>query len=237
MQSKVLFKNLVGVGIFVSAFAIFLGNAVAAVNSTQVASGRADKSDQLPQLESEYELLIYRLPTGASLSRKICVQAHKCEKKVKGGYSFYAFSSDSNEINNDFAILNIDGLRQYEVSANYELTRGKYFSLVFKKEGPIGGGILFEDVNLIVKPTAINSGKIDLNVFGLFKYHVLGVGQRVAPSDRAVIFKTTVSGSRNFFLMAEADAQKNEPSYIAVIKQCDEIRTPSYEVQMLEKGL
>lgn len=192
---------------------------------------------QVPKHNNEYELAIYRLPAGAEVAKLICGQIRKCEKKVKGVYTFHAFSSKFDQLDGDLVRLNVSRLQQYAVSANYELTLGKYFSVTFKKSGSIGEGMLFEDVSFVVRPVSLNAGEMNIDVFGLFKYHLLGSGQKISPSGRAVRFASSISQSKNFLLIAEAQAQTNEPGYLAVIKQCDEILTPSYEVKMLEKGL
>lgn len=192
---------------------------------------------QVPKHNNEYELVIYRLPAGTEVAKLICGQTRKCEKKVKGAYSFYAFSSKFDQMDSDFTRMNVSRLQQYAVSANYEFTAGRYFSVTFKKSGAIGDGILFEDVSFVVRPVSLNAGEMSIDVFGLFKYHLLGSGQKISPSGRTVRFTSSISESKNFFLIAEAQAQTNEPGYLAVIKQCDDIVTPSYEVKMLEKGL
>ncbi|MFZ6776793.1 hypothetical protein ACO0LD_08155 [Undibacterium sp. Ji83W] len=191
---------------------------------------------QLRQHHNEYELTIYRLPAGSEVAKLICGSVRKCEKKVAGPYSFYAFSSKFDELDSDFARMNVSGLQQYAVSANYEFTTGKYFSVAFKKSGPVGENMLFEDINFVVKPVLLDAGKMTIDVFGLFKYHLLGTGQVISPSGRNISFKSSISQSKNFLLIAEAQVQKNEPVYLAVIKQCDEIIIPSYEVKMLENG-
>ena len=192
---------------------------------------------QVPKHNNEYELAIYRLPAGTEVAKHICGQIRKCEKKVKGAYSFYAFSSKFDQIGNDLVRMNVNRLQQYAVSANYEFTVGKYFSVKFKKSGSIGEGMLFEDISFVVRPVSLNAGEMNIDVFGLFKYHLLGSGQKINLDGRTVRFASSISESKNFFLIAEAQAQTNEPGYLAVIKQCDEIVMPSNEVQMLEKGI
>lgn len=213
------------------------GGNLSVPKAAQTVTARTNGMDQSRLHDNEYEMLIYRLPAGSDLARNACDQSRRCEKKSRDGYAFYAFSSSADDLNADFSKMNVERLQQYAVSATYELTQGKYFSVAFKKSGAVGEGVLFEDINFIVKPRLLNAGKVDIDVFGLFKYHMLGSGQKKLPSGRTVMFKSTISESRNFFLIAEADPKKNEPVYLAVIKQCDEIRVPSYEVQMLEKGL
>ncbi|BBB63377.1 hypothetical protein UNDKW_5104 [Undibacterium sp. KW1] len=198
---------------------------------------RTSLPGQVPQHHNEYELTIYRLPAGSEVARQVCGAVRKCEKKVSGPYSFYAFSSKFDEFDSDFARMNVSRLQQYAVSANYEFILGKYFSVAFKKSGTVGEQVLFEDVSFVVRPMQLDAGKMEVDVFGMFKYHLLGSGQKISPSGRNIKFKSSISESKNFFLIAEAQVQKNEPVYLAVIKQCDEIIDPSYEVKMLEKGL
>ncbi len=180
-----------------------------AANPSLVAKDVLPMSQQVP--ENEYELMIIRLPVGSNVSKSICSQSRRCERKTKGAYTFYAFSSGIEEINADFTRMNLNQLQQYAVSSNYELTRGKYFSVSFRKSGQVGDGLLFEDINFIVKRNVIHAGKLELDVFGLFKYHMLGTGHKLTPGERVVTFRTSISGTRNFFLIAKSDAAKNEP--------------------------
>lgn len=201
------------------------------------AGPRVSLPGQVPLHHNEYELTIYRLPAGSEVARQICSGIRKCEKKISGPYSFHAFSSKFDEFDSDLARMNVSRLQQYAVSANYEFIPGKYFTVAFKKSGPVGEQLLFEDVSFVVRPLQVDAGKMEVDVFGIFKYHLLGSGQKISPSGRNIKFRSSISESKNFFLIAEAQAQKNEPVYLAVIKQCGEIIDPSYEVKMLEKGL
>ncbi len=213
------------------------GLAQATSVQTAAAKLRNSSSDKKSAHHNEYELAIYRLPSGTELAKQLCQAGRPCQRQQKNGYSFYALNSNFDEIDNDFIKMRLSALQQYVVSGNYELTPGKYFSVSFKKSGEVNGGVLFEEISFVVKPRQLKSGLMDIDVFGLFKYHVLGSGTKSNPLDRQTAFKSQISEAKNFLLIAEASADKNEPVYLAVIKQCNEIVIPSYEVQLLEKRI
>lgn len=198
---------------------------------------RQSQAENKSLLNHDYELSIYRLPPGSELASQICGSARPCQKIEKQGYRFYAVNSNFDELDNDFLTMKVNQLQQYVVSGNYQMSPGKYFSVGFKKSGEVNGMHLFEEISFSVKPVQLLGGSWHVDVFGLFKYHLLGSGSKSSSLDRMVAFKTNISASRNFFLIAETQRGKNEPVYLAVIKQCNEIVVPSYEVKLLEKSL
>lgn len=198
---------------------------------------RQSQAENENLLKHDYELSIYRLPPGSDLASQICGPSRPCQKIDKQGYRFYAVNSNFDELDNDFLNMKVNQRQQYVVSGNYQMSPGKYFSVGFKKSGEVNGMHLFEEISFIVKPVQLRAGSWQVEVFGLFKYHLLGSGNKTSSLDRMVAFKSSISASRNFLLIAETQPGKNEPVYLAVIKQCNEIVAPSYEVKLLEKSL
>lgn len=198
---------------------------------------RQSLPDQKQTHQQEYELVIYRLPGDYLMAKNLCKQRLDCQVRQNGPYTFYAFSSKFDQIEQDILRLKINQLQQYMVAGNYQLNPGKYFTVGFKKSGEFNGNVLFEDISLAVKPVQEINGLLNVDVFGFFKYHLLGNGLRPSDKERMVAFKTSVSESKNFFLIAEVAATQNEPAYLAMIRQCGTIRYASPEIKVLEKSL